>query len=106
MVVPQPSIEEYRQFAAVRIEAVNHALQGIPEDRVRYHICWGSWHGPHTHDLPLKHVIDLMLKVKAGAYSVEAANPRSEEHTSELQSPDHLVCRLLLEKKKKKKTTK
>jgi 5-methyltetrahydropteroyltriglutamate--homocysteine methyltransferase len=78
MIVPQPSIEEYRKFAAVRIEAVNHALQGIPEDRVRYHICWGSWHGPHTHDLPLKHVVDLMLKVKAGAYSVEAANSRHE----------------------------
>jgi 5-methyltetrahydropteroyltriglutamate--homocysteine methyltransferase len=78
MIVPAPGIDEYRKFAAVRIEAVNHALQGIPEDRVRYHICWGSWHGPHTHDLPLKHVIDLMLKVKAGAYSVEAANPRHE----------------------------
>jgi len=78
MIVPSPGIEEYRKFAAVRIEAVNHALQGLPEDRVRYHICWGSWHGPHTHDLPLKHVIDLMLKVKAGAYSVEAANPRHE----------------------------
>jgi 5-methyltetrahydropteroyltriglutamate--homocysteine methyltransferase len=78
MLVPPPTIEEYRKFAAVRIEAVNHALQGIPEDRVRYHICWGSWHGPHTHDLPLKHVVDLMLKVRAGAYSVEAANPRHE----------------------------
>jgi 5-methyltetrahydropteroyltriglutamate--homocysteine methyltransferase len=78
MIVPSPSIEEYRKFAAIRIDAVNQALQGIPEDRVRYHICWGSWHGPHTHDLPLKHVIDLMLKVKAGAYSVEAANPRHE----------------------------
>ena len=78
MIVPAPDIEEYRKFAAVRIEAVNHALQGIPEDRVRYHICWGSWHGPHTHDLPLKHVIDLMLEVNAGAYSVEAANPRHE----------------------------
>jgi len=78
MIVPAPTIEEYRKFAAVRIEAVNHALKGIPEDRVRYHICWGSWHGPHTHDLPLKHVIDLMLNVNAGAYSVEAANPRHE----------------------------
>jgi len=78
MIVPSPSIEEYRRFASVRVEALNHALQGIPEDRVRYHICWGSWHGPHTHDLPLKHVIDLMLRVKAGAYSVEAANPRHE----------------------------
>jgi len=78
MIVPAPGIDEYRKFAAVRIEAVNHALQGIPEDRVRYHICWGSWHGPHTHDLPLKHLVDLMLKVNAGAYSVEAANPRHE----------------------------
>jgi 5-methyltetrahydropteroyltriglutamate--homocysteine methyltransferase len=78
MIVPLPSIEEYRKFAEIRVEALNHALQGIPEDRVRYHICWGSWHGPHTHDLPLEHVVDLMLKVKAGAYSVEAANPRHE----------------------------
>ena len=78
MIVPAPPIEEYRKFAAVRIDAMNHALEGLPEDRVRYHICWGSWHGPHTHDLPLKHVVDLMLRVKAGAYSVEAANPRHE----------------------------
>jgi 5-methyltetrahydropteroyltriglutamate--homocysteine methyltransferase len=78
MIVPNPSIEEYRKFAAVRIDALNHALAGLPEDRIRYHICWGSWHGPHTHDLPLKHVVDLMLRVKAGAYSVEAANPRHE----------------------------
>jgi 5-methyltetrahydropteroyltriglutamate--homocysteine methyltransferase len=78
MIVPTPSIEEYRKFAEVRVEALNHALKGLPEDRIRYHICWGSWHGPHTHDLPLKHVIDLMLRVNAGAYSLEAANPRHE----------------------------
>ena len=78
MIVPAPTIDDYRAHAAVRIEALNHALEGIPEDRVRYHICWGSWHGPHTHDLPLAHVVDLMLRVKAGAYSVEAANPRHE----------------------------
>ncbi|HKE85735.1 MAG TPA: cobalamin-independent methionine synthase II family protein [Vicinamibacterales bacterium] len=78
MIVPTPSIDEYRKFAEVRVEAVNRALEGIPQDRVRYHICWGSWHGPHTHDLPLEHVIDLMLRVRAGAYSVEAANPRHE----------------------------
>ncbi|MGD0136887.1 MAG: cobalamin-independent methionine synthase II family protein [Bryobacteraceae bacterium] len=78
MIVPTPTIAEYRKFAEVRIDALNHALQGLPEDRVRYHICWGSWHGPHTHDLPLKHLVDLMLKVKAGAYSVEAANARHE----------------------------
>ena len=78
MIVPAPPIEEYRKFAAVRIDAVNRALEGIPADRVRYHICWGSWHGPHTHDLPLAHVVDLMLRVEAQAYSVEAANPRHE----------------------------
>ena len=78
MIVPNPTIEDYRKFAQLRIEAQNHALQGIPEDRVRYHICWGSWHGPHTHDLPLKHVVDLMLQVRAEAFSVEAANPRHE----------------------------
>ncbi|HXP83658.1 MAG TPA: cobalamin-independent methionine synthase II family protein [Bryobacteraceae bacterium] len=78
MLDPRPTVEEYRKFAAVRVDALNHALAGLPEDRVRYHICWGSWHGPHTSDLPLKHLVDLMLRVKAGAYSVEAANPRHE----------------------------
>ncbi len=78
MIVPSPSIEEYRKFAQIRIEAQNHALEGLPKDRIRYHICWGSWHGPHTHDLPLKHVVDLMLRVNAGAFSVEAANPQHE----------------------------
>jgi 5-methyltetrahydropteroyltriglutamate--homocysteine methyltransferase len=78
MIVPNPTVEEYRKFAEIRVEAMNRALEGLPEDRVRYHICWGSWHGPHTHDLPLKHVVDLMLRIKAGAYSVEAANPRHE----------------------------
>ena len=78
MIVPAPSIEEYRRFAEIRVEALNHALADLPEDRIRYHICWGSWHGPHTHDLPLQHVVDLMVRVKAQAYSVEAANPRHE----------------------------
>jgi 5-methyltetrahydropteroyltriglutamate--homocysteine methyltransferase len=78
MIVPAPPIDEYRKFARVRVDAVNHALTGIPSDRVRFHICWGSWHGPHTHDLPFKHVVDLMLMVNAGAYSVEGANPRHE----------------------------
>jgi 5-methyltetrahydropteroyltriglutamate--homocysteine methyltransferase len=78
MLVPAPPIEDYRRFARLRVDAVNHALMGIPADRVRYHICWGSWHGPHTHDLPLEHLVDLMLLVNAGAYSVEGANPRHE----------------------------
>ncbi|HUK32448.1 MAG TPA: cobalamin-independent methionine synthase II family protein, partial [Vicinamibacterales bacterium] len=78
MIVPAPPIEEYRNFAEIRVEALNHALRGLPEDRIRYHVCWGSWHGPHTHDLPLAHILDLVLKVNAGAYSIEAANPRHE----------------------------
>jgi 5-methyltetrahydropteroyltriglutamate--homocysteine methyltransferase len=78
MIVPNPSIAEYRKFAEVRVDALNQALRGLPEDRVRYHICWGSWHGPHTHDLPLQHVVDLMVKITAGAYSLEAANARHE----------------------------
>lgn len=68
----------YRKWAAVQIEALNHALRGIPEDRIRYHICWGSWHGPHKTDVPLKDVVDLLVSVKAQAYSVEAGNVRHE----------------------------
>jgi 5-methyltetrahydropteroyltriglutamate--homocysteine methyltransferase len=68
----------YRKWAEFQVEAVNHALDGIPEDRVRFHICWGSWHGPHNGDVPLKDVVDLLLKVKAQAYSVEAGNVRHE----------------------------
>jgi 5-methyltetrahydropteroyltriglutamate--homocysteine methyltransferase len=79
MIKPALSVEDYvNKFARMRIEAVNHALEGIPQDRVRYHLCWGSWHGPHTHDLPFKHLIGLMLQVKAQCYSFEAANVRHE----------------------------
>lgn len=68
----------FRKWAEAHVELVNHALQGIPEDKVRYHLCWGSWKGPHSTDLPLRDVLDLVLKVKAGQYSVEAANPQHE----------------------------
>jgi 5-methyltetrahydropteroyltriglutamate--homocysteine methyltransferase len=78
MLDPHPNLEEYKRYALVRIEALNHALRGIPEDRVRFHICWGSWHGPHTTDLPLRDIVDVMLQVKAQAYSVEAGNVRHE----------------------------
>jgi 5-methyltetrahydropteroyltriglutamate--homocysteine methyltransferase len=78
MIKPEPSVQAYRKFAKLRIEAVNHALAGIPEEQVRYHLCWGSWHGPHTHDLPLEHIIDLVLTVKAQTYSFEAGNVRHE----------------------------
>ena len=75
---PAPSPEEYRRFAMVRIEALNYALAGLPEDRVRYHMCWGSWHGPHTTDAPLEEIAPVILTIKAGAFSLEAANPRHE----------------------------
>ena len=68
----------YRKWAEFQVKAVNHALEGIPEDRVRFHICWGSWHGPHKGDVPLKDVADLLVKVKAQAYVIEAGNVRHE----------------------------
>jgi 5-methyltetrahydropteroyltriglutamate--homocysteine methyltransferase len=72
------SPERYRKWAELRVEALNHALEGIPEESVRYHICFGSWHVPHVADAPMEAILDLVLKVKAGAYSFEAANPRHE----------------------------
>jgi 5-methyltetrahydropteroyltriglutamate--homocysteine methyltransferase len=70
------TLEEFRRATAQRVEALNHALDGIPEEQIRYHICWGNYEGPHTYDVPLADVVDLLLAVRAGAYSVEAANPR------------------------------
>src|SRR5581483_568531 len=74
--VPPMTLPQYRDWARLRIEALNHALRGLPEERTRYHICWGSWNGPHMFDVPLKDIVDLLLQVKAGAYLFEAANPR------------------------------
>jgi 5-methyltetrahydropteroyltriglutamate--homocysteine methyltransferase len=74
----EKSPENYRQWADLRIEALNHALQGIPEDRIRYHVCFGSWHVPHLADAPLEEILGFILAVRAGAYSIEAANPRHE----------------------------
>ncbi len=71
-------LEAFKKRSLVRVEALNHALAGIPEDRIRYHLCWGSWHGPHAYDIEMKDFVDVMLKVKAGAYSFEAANARHE----------------------------
>jgi 5-methyltetrahydropteroyltriglutamate--homocysteine methyltransferase len=76
------SWEDYRKWAELRIEATNHALRGLPEDRVRYHVCWGSWHGPHVFDPPLADVLDLVLKVNARYYLIEQGNPRHEHEWS------------------------
>ena len=76
--VPPMTHEQYRAWAQMRIDALNHALRGIPPERTRYHICWGSWNGPHAFDVPMKDIVDLMLQVNVGAYQFEAANPRHE----------------------------
>ncbi len=73
---PAPTVAEYRSFMELRVEALNRALRGLPADRIRYHLCWGSWHGPHTTDIPLADIVDLVLRVHAGAISVESANAR------------------------------
>jgi len=72
----------FRARCEMRVEALNHALRNIPEDRVRYHICWGSWHGPHAYDLELDRIVDIMLKVKAQAYLIEGANARHEHEVA------------------------
>ncbi len=76
VVMELEGLDAYRRWAELRIEALNHALQGIPQDRIRYHLCWGSWPGPHVTDIPLQHIVDLVLRVNAGAYSLEAGNAR------------------------------
>jgi 5-methyltetrahydropteroyltriglutamate--homocysteine methyltransferase len=76
--VPPASFADYRKWLERQVEVINHAIEGIPQDRIRYHVCWGSWPGPHTTDVPLKDIVDLILKVKVGAYVIEGANPRHE----------------------------
>jgi 5-methyltetrahydropteroyltriglutamate--homocysteine methyltransferase len=78
MTIPAPPLEEYRRTQTRNIDALNHALAGIPEDRVRYHLCWGSWHGPHAYDLEFERIADIVLKVKAQAFLIEGANARHE----------------------------
>jgi 5-methyltetrahydropteroyltriglutamate--homocysteine methyltransferase len=78
MIDPEPSVDEYRKFTMVRVEALNHALRGLPQERIRFHLCWGSWHGPHTTDIPMRDIVEVMLAVNAGAYSFEAGNVRHE----------------------------
>jgi 5-methyltetrahydropteroyltriglutamate--homocysteine methyltransferase len=75
---PPMTLQQYRAWAQLRIDALNRALEGIPAEKTRYHICWGSWSGPHVFDVPLKDIVDIMLQVNVGAYSFEAANVRHE----------------------------
>jgi 5-methyltetrahydropteroyltriglutamate--homocysteine methyltransferase len=91
VLVPPGTMEDYLAWAKPRIDAVNHALEGIPPERVRYHVCWGSWNGPHTNDIPLRDILPLMLAVNAGTYLFEHANPRHEHEWrvwEEVELPD------------------
>jgi 5-methyltetrahydropteroyltriglutamate--homocysteine methyltransferase len=76
--VPPATFQDYRKWLGAQVEIINHAIEGLPPDRIRYHVCWGSWPGPHVSDVPLKDIVDLILKVKVGAYVIEGANPRHE----------------------------
>jgi 5-methyltetrahydropteroyltriglutamate--homocysteine methyltransferase len=94
VMVPPGTLADFRKWAAVRVEAINHALQGLPEDRIRYHLCWGSWNGPHTNDLPIKDIADLLLTIRVGGYSLEMANPRHEHEWrvwENVKLPQHKV---------------
>ena len=77
-IVPEPSVRDYQEFTMVRVEALNHAIRGLPADRIRFHLCWGSWHGPHSTDIPMRDIVEVMLRIDAGCYVFEAANVRHE----------------------------
>jgi 5-methyltetrahydropteroyltriglutamate--homocysteine methyltransferase len=91
LINPEPTLDEYRKFAMVQVEALNHAIRGLPQDRIRFHLCWGSWHGPHTTDLPMRDIVEVMLRINAQAHSFEAANVRHEHEWKvwqEVKLPD------------------
>ena len=75
---PDMSVREYRRYATLRVDAINHALRDIPREKVRLHVCWGSFHGPHRNDIPLGDIIDIIFRVRASSYSIEASNPVHE----------------------------
>jgi 5-methyltetrahydropteroyltriglutamate--homocysteine methyltransferase len=81
-IIPEPSVGQYKRFTMVRVEALNQALKGLPQDRIRFHLCWGSWHGPHVTDIPIRDIIDVTLQIKCQGYSFEAANVRHEHEWS------------------------
>ena len=91
---PHMSVADYRKYQELRIDALNHGLRDLPVDRVRFHMCWGSYHGPHKYDIPLREIVDLILKVRAGAYSIEASNPCHEHEWrvwQEVKFPDEKI---------------
>jgi 5-methyltetrahydropteroyltriglutamate--homocysteine methyltransferase len=92
--VPPKTLKDFRDWLELHTEVLNDAISGLPKDKVRYHVCWGSWPGPHVSDVPIKDIIDIILKVKAGAYSLEMANPRHEHEWQvwkDLKLPEGVV---------------
>ena len=91
---PQMTVAEYRKYQEMRIDALNHGLRDLPVERIRFHMCWGSYHGPHKYDIPLKEIADLILKVRVGAYSIEASNPCHDHEWrvwKEIKFPDDKI---------------
>jgi 5-methyltetrahydropteroyltriglutamate--homocysteine methyltransferase len=77
-IFPDMTVPEFRKYAGMRVEALKHALKGVPREQTRLHVCWGSFHGPHYDDIPLSEIIDLIFAIPAESYSLEASNPRHE----------------------------
>ena len=98
MVNPEPTVDDYKRFSMLRVEALNHAIKGLPKDRIRFHLCWGSWHGPHVTDIAMRDIVDVMLAIDVQAYSFEAGNVRHEHEWKIWQDvalpDDRLLLRL------------
>jgi 5-methyltetrahydropteroyltriglutamate--homocysteine methyltransferase len=76
--LPGLTVAQYRKYATMRVDALNYALRNVPREQIRLHVCWGSFHGPHSDDIPLKDIVDIIFRVKASSYSIEASNPTHE----------------------------
>src|ERR1700723_310572 len=94
--VPPGSFADYRKWLGLQVDVLNEAIAGLPKDRIRYHVCWGSWPGPHTTDVALKDIVDLILGMKVGALVIEGANPRHEHEWRVWESAKLPKDRLLI----------
>ena len=88
---PEPSVEDYLAFTQIRVDAINEAIRGLPKEQVRLHLCWGSWHGPHTTDIELRHILQTVLGANVGQISFEAANARHEHEWAVWEEQRHLI---------------
>ncbi|AMB99483.1 methionine synthase [Aerococcus urinaehominis] len=87
---PEPSVSDFQKWLQLRVDAANRALKGIDPELVRLHICWGSWHGPHTTDIPFEDIVDQCLEIKAGSFSFEASSPRHAHEWKVWEKPGRL----------------